>query len=160
MENFAHYKPPEGHAFVGQLFFTRIVLDFLILIAQFISTRKEHAMTQITVEESKLKSVVLNVLNDLFNIGDIEEAKRTPVRRLISPEAKLESLASEVRHLEQALRSEINALRNEMNGLRKEMDGLRKEMDAIRERITDLRTLLYLNLAALIGGLIKLIFFP
>jgi chromosome segregation ATPase len=117
-------------------------------------------MTQITVEESKLKSVVLNVLNDLFNIGDIEEAKRTPIGPLISLEAKLESLASEGRHLEQALRSEINALRKEMEGLRKEMDGIRKEMDGIRERITDLRTLLYFNLAALIGGLIKIIFFP
>jgi hypothetical protein len=103
-------------------------------------------MAQITVEETKLKSVVLNVLNDLFNIGDIEEAKRTPVGRLISLEAKLESLASEVRYLEQSLRGEMNALR--------------REMDALRERVTDLRTLLYLNLAALIGGLIKLIFFP
>jgi len=114
-------------------------------------------MAQITVEESKLKGVVLDVLNDLFNFGDIEEAKRTPVGRLISLEAKVESLATEIQLLEKSLRSEIGAVRSEMASLDKR---LTERMNSLEKRLTEQGRLLYIILVALVGGLIKLIFFP
>lgn len=118
-------------------------------------------MTQITVEETQLKSVVLNVLNDLFNIGDIEEAKRTPVGRLIGLETKVEGLAIEMRHLEQSLRNEMISSEKRVT---ERMDSLEKRvtarMDSLEKRLAMQERLLFLILAALIGGLIKLILFP
>jgi predicted transcriptional regulator len=147
-------------------------------------------MSQITIEESKLKKTVLDVLNDLFNIGDIEEARRTPIGRLISLEGKVEKLTSEVQFLERSLRGEISSLDKRVNEridslderlcqridslderLNQRIDSLDKRFDDLDKhitsrigdldkRLTDQGRLLYIILAALLAGLIKLIFFP
>jgi len=128
-------------------------------------------MAEIILEKRQIKPLVLEVLNDLFNISDIEEAKRTPIGRLINLEAKVENLAHEVRQLEASLRAEMNALRSEMNSQRAEMSSLRAEMksmekvfdakfDQLNSRLAFQEKLQYLILAAVVGGVIKVIFFP
>ena len=111
---------------------------------------EKRTMPEAVIEKSQLKPVILEVLNDLFNISDLEEAKRTPIGRLFSLEAKVESLAREIRNLEHSLRAEMHAM-NEVSNAR---------FDQLNSRLGLVEKLLYLVLAAVVGGLIKVIFFP
>ena len=132
-------------------------------------------MPETAVEKTRLKPVILEVLNDLFNISDIEEAKRTPVGRLISLEVRLEALATEVRRLESSLRAEMKALESEMkafeSSLRAEMKALEKTVDAkldllggrldqLGAKVAWQEKLLYIILTTMVAGFIKVIFFP
>jgi hypothetical protein len=113
-------------------------------------THKERVMTEMAIEKSKLKPVILEVLNDLFNLSDIEEAKRTPIGRLISPEAKIETLTTEVRHLESSMRAEMKAMEKTFEA----------GFEQLGSRLAFQEKLQYLVLAAVVGGLIKVVFFP
>lgn len=104
----------------------------------------------VAIEKTKLKPVILEVLNDFFNISNIEEAKRTPIGRLIGLEAKVESLTTEVRHLESSLRAEMKAMEKSFDA----------KFDQLSSRLALQEKLQYTMFAAIIAGLIKLIFFP
>lgn len=120
-------------------------------------------MADLMIEKKQIKPIILEVLNDLFNFGDIEEAKRTPIGRLINLEAKVETLVHVIQNLESSLRAEMNAVRAEINAVRAEMKAMKESNDArfeqINSRLAFLEKQLYVVLAALFAGLIKVFFF-
>jgi len=118
-------------------------------------------MAELDFPKNKIKPVILEVMNDLFNISDIEEAKKTPIGRLISLEVKVDGLAREMHQLGISLRGEMktmeNTLRSEMKAMEKTFDA---KFDQINARLAYMEKIQYIILAALAGGLIKIIFFP
>ena len=93
-------------------------------------------MADVMIEKKQIKPIILEVLNDLFNFGDIEEAKRTPIGRLINLEAKIETLAHVVQNLESSLRAEMNAVCAEMKALTESNASKFEQVDSRFEQIT------------------------
>ncbi len=92
-------------------------------------------MSEANAERDQLKPIIQEILTDLFDITDVEEAKLTPLGRLINVEAKVGSLAYETRNLGSGLRAELQSITAQTKGLeadvRESLVSLNSELNSI-----------------------------
>ncbi|MCI0699184.1 hypothetical protein L0337_45185 [candidate division KSB1 bacterium] len=124
-------------------------------------------MTELTIDKNKLKPVVLDALNEFFNISDFEEFKHSFLGRLIGLEIKMEVLINEIQNFSSSfginhriLQTEIKVSQiDSISEMKATNKALETKLDHLISRVAFQEKLQYLTLAAAVVWFIKLIFF-